>query len=490
MALREDYEVRSIGKNRGKPRIYLDTHQIVRAGFSPGTRYDVIIDGDRVELRANKDGSAALRAVKTLTVSSKKKREKEVPVIDINSAELLKVFDGMDAVRMIVRQGVIYFLPLASEQHMRDRLQRLRGRAERAEKFVVASIAHGGGILSRAIHEGLERAGVESSLVFANEIRADLIEQAAEKNDVWNEDTRSVIGPMQEIVQDEWLMERLPKVDVLELGLPCSGATRAGIAKRSLKKMEDHEEVGHLVFAALVMLNRMQPALVVFENVPLYSDTSSASILRKQLRDMGYSTHEAILSGKDFGSLENRVRWCMVATTRGLSFSFDQLAPTLTVVRTLGEVLDDIPDDDPRWSNMEGLKAKQVRDREKGSNFKMQVFNKDSTFIGTLTKGLSKNRSTDPKIANEKDPSLLRVLTANEHARIKGVPESLIEGLSHTIAHEMLGQSIVYEPFAAVEKRMEECILRYLDEVRANQVVGEKKPKTSQATARRRAVVG
>ncbi|RWA45583.1 hypothetical protein AU476_39920 [Cupriavidus sp. UYMSc13B] len=41
----------------------------------------------------------------------------------------------------------------------------------------------------------------------------------------------------------------------------------------------------------------------------------------------------------------------------------------------------------------------------------------------------------------------MRLLTATEHARAKRVPEHLIDGLSNTIAHEMLGQAVLYEPF-------------------------------------------
>ncbi|MNC53354.1 hypothetical protein D3C75_1027560 [compost metagenome] len=38
-----------------------------------------------------------------------------------------------------------------------------------------------------------------------------------------------------------------------------------------------------------------------------------------------------------------------------------------------------------------------------------------------------------------------RKFTAKEHARIKTIPESLVDGLSETIAHEILGQSVIFE---------------------------------------------
>lgn len=68
----------------------------------------------------------------------------------------------------------------------------------------------------------------------------------------------------------------------------------------------------------------------------------------------------------------------------------------------------------------------------------------------TITKGYAKVRSTDPKLQHPGNPDLLRQFTPTEHARIKGIPERLVSGLSPTLAHELLGRSICYEPFRAV----------------------------------------
>jgi len=257
------------------------------------------------------------------------------------------------------------------------------------------------------------------------------------------------------------LLARLPKLDLLEMGLPCSGASRAGASKRGLSKMEDHPEVGHLVFAALVILNKTQPAVVLIENVPEYADSASAMILRYQLRDMGYVTHEAIVEGKDFGCIENRVRWCMVATTHGLEFDMNSLAPTVTVVHKLKEYLDgSIGPDDPRYRAVSYLKDKMERDAAKGNSFAMQTITAESTSVPTLRKGYQKGGSTDPRLLHPENPDLSRLLTAAEHARVKGVPDHLIAGLSDTVAHQLLGQGIAYAPFEAVGKRIGECLVK------------------------------
>lgn len=438
----EGYYIKKIGQNRGIPRVWLEGTQTERAGFRPGQKFDVIVQGHTLVLQANPDGSRV--------VSSKKAGEKQNPVIDINSRELLAIFDGMSAVRVAVKKGEIYLLPLASEIKKRERFNRLREKLENGEALTLGSLSHGGGVLSHAIHTGLQEAGIASKMGFANEIREELLEHAAVHNDAWADDTKVFAAPMQELAFDERGVAQLPKVEILEMGLPCSGASKAGMAKRRLVHPEGHPEVGHLVVSALIILSKTNAAVVILENVPNYANSASADILRNQLRDMGYVTHERILNGKQWGALENRDRWCMVAVTEGIEFDFEQLQPPSARIRRLGDALEHIADDDPRWSRMEGLKAKELRDKAERKGFRMQVFDADSEHIGTLTKGYAKVRSTDPKIAHATNPGLLRQLTPMEHARVKEAPEHLVCGLSDTVAHEVLGQSVVYPPFRDV----------------------------------------
>lgn len=446
-----DVWVKSIGEKRGAPYIYFDGFQAIRAGFSPGQKYDLRIEGNAVVLTVNDDGSRK--------VSSKKRNDTDMPIVDINSKELLSLFDGMTQIRVVVREGEVYLLPLASEIKKKERLDRISAKMNSGEALDMASLSHGGGVLSHAIHEGLHEAGIAASLVFANEIREDLLIHAGEHNDAWNEKTAALSMPMQELAQDDWLMQQLPKIDILEMGLPCSGASRAGASKRGLEKMEDHPEVGHLAFSALMILHKIQPAVVLLENVPEYQSTASAMILRHQLRDMGYHVHEAILAGKDFGCMENRVRWCMVAVTDGLDFNIEQLQPVVTLVKRLGDYLDpNILPDDPRYRAVNYLKEKMGRDAGKGNSFAMQFITEDSTSVPTIRKGYMKGGSTDPRLKNTVNPELSRLLTGAEHARVKGVPPSLIEGLSDSVAHQLLGQGILYDPFKAVGQRVGECL--------------------------------
>jgi hypothetical protein len=45
---------------------------------------------------------------------------------------------------------------------------------------------------------------------------------------------------------------------------------------------------------------------------------------------------------------------------------------------------------------------------------------------------------------------LSRLLTPKEHAAVKGIPESAVDGLSDKTAHEILGQSVLFPVFRSL----------------------------------------
>ncbi len=446
-------KILSIKEHRGRPRVYLEGVAPQRSGFLPGNKFIVTRHGKGVLIKLADDGDRK--------VSQKQYAAGPAPVIDINSAADLEPLKGMEAVRVLFGPGQVLITPLASEVRRQRRLVRLKERLSANEPLATAGIAAGGGVLSHAVHAGLKDAGIASTLAAHNEIRDELIDQAAAHNDAVTDSTKLLAMPLQELAFDEEVLRRVGEVDVVELGLPCSGASVAGRAKRSLGMPEEHPDVGHLVVGALALLAKLNPAVAVFENVPPYAKSASAVLIRQQLRDMGYVCHERELFGPDFGALEARTRWCLVAVTKGVDFDFEALRPEPRMARTLSEVLEAPEDVADRWSEMKGLKAKQERDKAAGKGFMMQIFTGAETRINTLTKGIAKNRSTDPKIAHPTNPDLLRIPTAREHARCKGVPEHLVEGLAQTTAHELLGQGIVYDPFRAVAKHVGLALKRW-----------------------------
>lgn len=445
------YWLKKLGIHRGAPRLWFETLRVGSAGLVPGTRFNVVALQNGIKLVAKPDGQYA--------VCSKVRNGRCLPVIDINSREALAPLGGQEVVRVVVRLDGIFVLRAASEQAKAERIERLRSKLAAGEQLASASIAHGAGVLSNAAHTGFSDAGIELDMKVLCEIDAGYVEQSLSCNPV-SEKTVPLCAPMQELVQDEWLMRQVPRVEVLEMGLPCSGASRAGKAKRGLSMMEEHPEVGHLIYAALALIQKLQPAAIVLENVEDYRGSASAQILRSQLRDMGYQIREHVLRARDFGSLENRVRWALVATTDGLQPLDVVPADKVPDGVLLGALLDDIDPGAACWSTMGYLKEKATRDKLEGKGFVMQLVNHMSTSVPTIRKSYNKGGSTDPFVLHSTNPELMRKLTPAEHARIKGVPLDLVHGLSATTAHEVLGQGIAYAPFRALFRELAGRFLR------------------------------
>lgn len=436
------YQIHKIGLNRGVPRVWLEGMRLTNAGFMPACRYVLERDESGLILRATPTGHRA--------VVRGKKGEREFPIIDLNSAELLKIFDGLENVKVTYEQGLIRLEPVASEKRMKDRIERFQQKMQTGTPLSVGSLAHGIGVMDDALRNGLQAGDIPTKLHFYNELRDELVEHVLTLRP--DDDAIALTGSMSEFGFDRAVMERLGHVDILSAGLSCKGASVAGRAKNKLTHPEDHPEAGHLVLSFISILSYTNPLLILLENVESYQNTASMSLIRAQLNEFGYDLHEAVLNGRDFDAFEPRKRFVMVAVTRGMKFDFASIQyPIIRHDKKLSEIMDNVPADDPCWSEMTGLKEKEMRDIAAGKGFAMQIFNGTESEIKTLTAGLARNRSTDPKFSHPTNPKLLRIPTVSEHARAKGISLEMIKGVtSKTLGHEMLGQSVIYQKFVAV----------------------------------------
>ena len=447
---------RKIGRSHGYRRVWLEGVLPERSGFIRGTRYRIACEGQDKAVVLIKDQQG------TRIVSGKQKGDRDIPVIDINSDELLAMFDGMDEVRVIFTDEAILLMPLASELKAQARRQRLFDKLAANEPLRCGSMSHGAGILSHALHYGLAEAGITTELVFANDIREDGLVHAAQYNDAWNPNTRLLAMPMQELVQDDGVMSRLPLIEILESGLPCNAASVAARAKKQNQSMpEEDPDVGHLAMSWIMLIARLQPAVIWLENVVPYRSTASMAMIRTMLKDMGYEVQEIQLNGRDFNCLEARERMYMVAVTKGIAFDIDAMIKPEHQALRVADALDDVPPDDPRWNRFDYLKAKEKRDAEKGSSFAMQTVSPEDDHVPTIRKFYHKGGSTDPYLKHPTNPDLLRKFTVAEHARMKSIPVALMpeREVSQTFGHEMLGQSVNYTPPKALAAMMGQQLL-------------------------------
>ncbi len=436
-----------IGESKNVSRIWLEGRKLERAGVRIGAKYQLIINKafERLELREVKDQAVD----QVLTVSKRERRGLTVPLMEIRTKILSELFENVERVRVAIKQGRIVVSALHIETKIKDRIKRLTEKLRNGEALAVGSLFHGGGVIDRAIHSGLLRSGVKSFVQVGVEIEPAYLDSSLENNqDIWRDDSVVICSDIREI---NW-GGKTPQVDLLVSGIPCTGASRAGRSKNQLDMAEDHSSAGALFVDYLDAVKALNPAVCIIENVPEYQKTASMSVIRSVLTSLGYKLQEVILNGNDFGALERRSRLVVVAVTIGLVGLFDLngLIPVKEKEANLNEVLESVPLDSERYKRFDYLADKELRDKAAGKGFSRQLLTGQESYCGTIGRAYAKCRSTEPFLVHPVDSSLSRLFTPVEHARVKGIPEEVIYGLSDTIAHEVLGQSVIYPVFESV----------------------------------------
>lgn len=438
----------SVSESRSVPRIWLEGQRLAHAGVEIGVQYVLNVSTQlrRIELRPAPQGYAG----KTFCVSKRTRNERVYPLIELRDALIAELFKVGTKLRVAVQKGRIIISPSHIAMRIQERVTRFLDKLKNGDPLNVVSLFHGGGVLDKAIHQGMQRSKLASYVKIAVELEGDYIDSSLRNNpELFREDSIVINGDVREI---NILGNGIPQAEMLIGGVPCTGASRAGAAKNGLTCAEEHDTAGTLFFDYLEWVKVTNPAIVILENVVEYQKTAAMTVIRSVLSNLGYDLSETVLDGPSLGSLEKRKRLCLVATTPGVCgpVDFEQLVPIRQKEAKLADVLEVIPADSERWKTYDYLATKEERDIANGKGFMRQLLTGEEDGCGTIGRGYAKARSTEPFIVAPHDPKLSRLMTELEHARVKTIPESLIEGLSATTAHEVLGQSVIFSVFVAV----------------------------------------
>ena len=443
----------TIGESRGLPRFWLEGKRLAKAGFEAGQRLRLSIHKGRVVLRSLKAGEHG----ESVRVSHRSRTQQ--PLLEVRGDFLAKLFGAGARVVIKMRKGRMSIARHHLDQRQAARGARLIERLHRGEPLRVASMYHGGGVIDCAIHEGLRETGAASYCALASEIEGKYIEASLRNNPhLFRDDSLILNAPVEQL---NFSGGRLPEVEVLVGGVPCTGASSSGKARNRIAHAEQHASAGAQFYAYLRMVELLSPAVVILENVPGYQSTASYAVVLSVLKTLGYRVTDRVLDGNEFGALEGRERLAMVAVCESLEgFEIEDVAPVERKPATLAEVLDDAAETADKWRDYAYLRDPEARDKAAGKGFRRQLLTPEAERVPTITREYQKVRSTDPQLAHPSDPRLSRLFTPAEHARIKGIPGRIIEGLSATVAHEVLGQSVVFPAFRALGRALGQWMQR------------------------------
>ncbi len=445
-----------LGVSRRKPRIWVEGHHLRNAGLHPGMTLGVKFASGRANLA--EDIESPDHAIK---VSKRTYRGVEKPLLEVRHDRLAEIFGADAKIRIIARQGRLIIRLHHTTERARARLARLKKRLQAGEKLQVGSLFHGGGTLDHAFHEGLDRSGIQSSVCVVNELESRFLGSSTQNNGhLWEDDTIFLHSPIEDLD-----LSRACELDVVLAGIPCTGASLSGRASKKLKFAEQHETAGALFFSLLEFVKATNAAMVVMENVPLYQSTASYSVICSVLRSLGYVVNDVILNGNDFGALEGRNRLFMVATTEGLP-EID--LTTLLAIRekelNASQVLDPVPLDSDDWREFPYLDKAEQKAAAKGNGFKRNYIDPESSTTNTIKKTNHKCQTDGVFVRHPIDATKSRLPRGLEHARLKTVPESIIQGASEKLACEILGQGIIHAAGVSLAMGIaEQCLMPYFN---------------------------
>lgn len=453
-----------IGENRGQLRVWLEGGKLIRSGYAPDDRYDVIEDANTIVLKKSETGA--------YSVSRRNRGETVLPLIELTASRceaLDSHFQANQLIRVVVTPVAIRISKHHIDERTLEREERLTTKLRTGQPLKLAEAFYGYGMLNRAAHDGLGDAGLRSELAVVIERESKYLDPSLtlRKSGLTAE---TVI--IESAIQHVRLTDKI-QVDGLIAGIPCTGASRAGKAKNKNASAEEHLDAGAMFYYTLRMIESLNPAFIVFENVTEYLNTESMAVIRSVLQNWGYSLHEMVISGRDFGSIEDRKRMCVIAMSVNLDANMNLMTAELDAIKnsisspdSLNTVLDDVDYNSPAWKSYDYLASKEVSDIEAGKNFRRQLLTGDETKCGTIGRHYNKARSTEPFIKHPTKPELSRLLTVNEHARVKGFPEKYLSNeMSVTTAHEALGQGVIYPAFKAVFNALAFCMLSSVEKL-------------------------
>lgn len=428
-----------VGECRGRTRVWLEGAKLSRYGIHPGCRYSVSSSNGRIVL--NTDGGR-------YRVSQRKRGDRTLPVMDLTMAEIAATFHVHQLLRVTIRHGKITITEHHLNKAVQEREERIVGKLRSGEPLTVASFFTGFGVLDLAVHTGFARSGISSGVRMAVECEQKYLDVGLRNNaSIWGQDPYIYESKIEHVPTDDFY----PAAEILIAGVPCTGASRAGISKNKLQNAEDHTTAGAAFYWTLRLLEQLNPAVFIMENVPEYLRTASMSVIRSVLDTLGYELTERVMSGNEFGALENRSRAVVVAISKGLSgFDLDDVVSLYEKAADMSCALDPVADDSALWRPYEYLAAKEESDKAAGKGFRRQILNGAAERCGTIGRGYAKGRSTEPLLAHPRQHGLFRQLTPAEHCRVKRIPESLIRSECATTAHEGVGQSVIFSVFESM----------------------------------------
>lgn len=181
---------------------------------------------------------------------------------------------------------------------------------------------------------GLERAGFALALAFDSD---------APSIDTFrrNISARCTVAKAEDLTGTELLRqaEIAGRLDLFAGGPPCQGFSKQ---KRGA---HNGDERNKLILEYARLVDELNPRFFLLENVAIFGQKRGRKLLEKLARRLdNYSLYPHFYNSADYGLAQTRQRFILVGKHRDICAPFRTPKPTVTTWRTVGDVLDRLPE--------------------------------------------------------------------------------------------------------------------------------------------------
>lgn len=210
----------------------------------------------------------------------------------------------------------------------------------------------------------------------------------------------------------------------------------SNVKANSLKEssLTNNSSTLDMVIDGINLIQKFNFPVLLIENVKGFATSDIGKMLVARLRRLGYSIHDEVCDGREFGGLTSRVRYYLVATLLPAPFKVPQKAKKQST---------------PLWDSVQELidngqfrKPKSTKSLDDGLKCgRARVITPDSTSIPTILK--SQNRmAKDSVYAIDKEGAVWFPKIEALKSFMQIDTEFNLDAVGETLASEIIGQSV------------------------------------------------
>ncbi|MBK6616346.1 DNA cytosine methyltransferase [Ottowia sp.] len=420
----------------GRRRFRLSSNFLPMMGFVPGERHSVEVPPGMDGMLLKLSGDAGAIKVYERQYHNRRHNNPFETVVEVANQRVLDaaIPAYTERVHLTLQHGQIVVRPLANRTFSIRRS--MRGCTE-----LDAMVAMTAGVDVRCLADCGFR--IDSILEYRPQEARDLTDltETGALNVLANSSPRVLFN--EDITRVNWdrvkgAMADGPPIAVLHVSLQCDDFSKAKGRALKAAATEDLSTSRDLVYDALRMIETIQPASVIVENVPGFAESGEGALLKVKLQRWGYHVQDGKLQAGAFGGLTKRERYYLVASVWP-GFEMPQASGSRRQAwASIEDLVGQCRDVSHTTSVQEGLKSGRIR-----------LLRPGDALAPTILK--SQGRQTKDSVYIAMPDGRYLLPTLQMQMRLNGIGDDFDLGcVSQAVGSEIVGQSIDVEMHRAL----------------------------------------